>query len=70
MTTAENFKALVARLHAEDRFFHLEDDINEFDMFTDEEKVEFGAIIDAAWNELGEEFAEIAFAGLFDEESV
>lgn len=56
------FKALVERLTAEDRFFHMEDDITEFDMFTADEQAEFGAIIEAARNELtAEEFDAIAF---------
>lgn len=70
MTTAtNNFKALLERLCNEDRFFHMEDNINEFDMFSAEEKVEFGAIIDAAYEELGaEQFAGIAFSYVNDED--
>ena len=62
-TAANNFKALVARLNAENRFFHMDDDITELDMFTAEEQVEFAAIIEAARQELSEdEFDEIAYA--------
>lgn len=63
-TAANNFKALVARLNAEDRFFHMDDDITDFgDMFTAEEQVEFAAIIEAACQSLtADEFDEIAYA--------
>lgn len=63
-TAANNFKALVTRLNAEDRFFHMDDDITDFgDLFTAEEQVEFAAIIKAARQELSEdEFDEIAYA--------
>lgn len=62
-TAANNFKALVARLNAEDRFFHMDDDITELNMFTAEEQVEFAAIIEAARQELSEdEFDKIAYA--------
>lgn len=63
-TAADNFKALVVRLNAEDRFFHMDDDIADFgDLFTAEEQVEFAAIIEAARQELSEdEFDEIAYA--------
>lgn len=71
MTTATNkFKALLERLCSENRFFHMEDDIDEFDMFSDEEKVKFGAIIDAAYKELGaKQFAGIAFSYNNDDEN-
>lgn len=63
-TAANNFKALVARLNAEDRFFHMDDDIADFaDFFTAEEQVEFAAIIEAAREALTtDEFDEIAYA--------
>lgn len=61
-TAAANFKALVARLNNEDRMFHMDDDITEFDMFTFAEEAEFGAIIEAARNELSaDEFDNIAY---------
>ena len=62
-TAADNFKTLVARLNAEDRFFHMDDDISEFgDLFTDEEQVEFAAIIQAARDELSaDDFDAIAY---------
>lgn len=60
---ANNFKALVTRLNAEDRFFHMDDDITEFDRFTAAEQVEFAAIIEAAREALtADEFDEIAYA--------
>lgn len=65
MTTAIfQFKTLINRLHAEDRFFHMDDDITDFgDLFTVEEQVEFAAIIEAARNELSaDEFDKIAYA--------
>jgi hypothetical protein len=60
-----DFKALIARLNAEDRMFHMDDDILEHgDLFTFTEKVEFGVIIDAARRELSaDEFDNIAYGG-------
>lgn len=61
-TAADNFRMLVARLNREDRFFHMDDDITEFDMFTFAEEAEFGAIIEAARSELSaDEFDAIAY---------
>jgi hypothetical protein len=61
-TAANNFQALINRLNTEDRMFHMDDDITEFDMFTKEEQAEFGAIIEAASIELTvEEFDAIAY---------
>lgn len=67
-TAANNFKALVARLNAEERFFHMDDDILDHgDLFTFTEKVEFGVIIDTARRELSAvEFDAIAYGS--DEE--
>lgn len=68
-TAANNFKALVARLNAEDRFFHMDDDIEEFDMFSEAEQAEFGAIIETARNELSaDEFDDIAYGTDEDED--
>lgn len=63
-----NFKALIARLNAEDRMFHMDDDILDHgDLFTFTEKVEFGVIIDTARRELSaKEFDNIAYGS--DEE--
>lgn len=63
-TAANNFKALIARLNTEDRFFHMDDDILDHGgLFTFTEKVEFGIIIDTARRELSEdEFGAIAYA--------
>lgn len=63
-TAANNFKTLVARLNAEDRFFHMDDDISEFgELFTIAEQIEFSDIIQAARNELSaDEFDAIAYA--------
>lgn len=63
-TAAKNFKALVARLNAEDRFFHMDDDILDHGgLFTFTEKVEFGVIVDAARRKLPkDEFDAIAYA--------
>lgn len=61
-TAANNFRTLVARLNAEDRFFHMDDDITDFDMFTFAEEAEFGAIIEAARTGLtADEFDNIAY---------
>lgn len=62
-TAANNFKALITRLNAEDRMFHMDDDILDHgDLFTFTEKVEFGVIIDTARRELSdEEFDAIAY---------
>jgi hypothetical protein len=63
-TAADNFKALVTRLRAEDRFFHMDDDILDHgNLFTFTEKVEFGVIIDTARRELSaDEFDDIAYS--------
>jgi len=62
-TAANNFKAFVARLNIEGRFFHMDDDITDFgDLFTAKEQVEFAAIIKAARQALtADEFDEIAY---------
>lgn len=62
------FQALIDRLESEDRMFQMDDDIEEFEMFSEEEMEEFGAIIDFAREQLSDdEFDAIAY-GVEDEE--